>query len=164
MLWVQDPVGTLSIELLTDYHHHKAERPLVFVEGRGTISRSIRNQDIKMGSCVYQCDVPHEWIAQPQVSPVYMYTVTGLDAMSCVCGMYFLCGSTLVKVPLPQAGTVAISPPYVLNPNKQYNDITSFQRWTDERLRWDASKNQIDELVIEGKNIWKPEFAVINGY
>ena len=28
--------------------------------------------------------------------------------VSCVCGMTFLCGSTLVKVPLLQAGTVAI--------------------------------------------------------
>ena len=30
--------------------------------------------------------------------------------MSCVCGMAFLCGSTLVKVSLLQAGTVAIWP------------------------------------------------------
>ena len=30
--------------------------------------------------------------------------------MSCVCGMAFLCGSTLVKVPLLQAGTVVIWP------------------------------------------------------
>ena len=35
------------------------ERLLVCVEGRGRISRSGRIQDIKMGSCVFQCDVPH---------------------------------------------------------------------------------------------------------
>ena len=28
-------------------------------------------QDIKMGSCVFQCDVPHQWRAQRQVGPVY---------------------------------------------------------------------------------------------
>ena len=28
----------------------------------------------------------------------------------CVCGIAFLCGSTLVKVPLLQVGTVAILP------------------------------------------------------
>ena len=30
-------------------------------------------QDIKMGSCVFQCDVPHQWIAQRQVGPVSVY-------------------------------------------------------------------------------------------
>ena len=39
-----------------------------------------------------------------------VYTVTGWGAMSCVCGMVFLCGSTLVKVPLLQAGSVVIWP------------------------------------------------------
>ena len=29
-----------------------------------TISRSGLTQDIKMGNCVFQCDVPHQWIAQ----------------------------------------------------------------------------------------------------
>ena len=37
-----------------------------------------------------------------------LYTVTGWGVVSCVCGMAFLCGSTLVKVPLLQAGTVVI--------------------------------------------------------
>ena len=27
--------------------------------------------DIKMGSCVFQCDVPHQWIAQLQAVSVY---------------------------------------------------------------------------------------------
>ena len=39
-----------------------------------------------------------------------MYTVTGLGVMSCICGVVFLCGSTLVKVQLLQAGTVVIWP------------------------------------------------------
>ena len=39
-----------------------------------------------------------------------LYTVTGWCAMSCVCGMAFLFGSTLVKIPLLQAGTVVIWP------------------------------------------------------
>ena len=43
------------------------------VEGWGRISRPGLTQDIKMGSCVFQCDVPHQWIAQRQVSPVSVY-------------------------------------------------------------------------------------------
>ena len=46
---------------------------LVCVEGRGRISRSGLTQDIKMVSCVFQCDVPHQWIAQRQVGPVSVY-------------------------------------------------------------------------------------------
>ena len=60
-----------------------------------------------MGSRVFQCDVPHQWIAQQLVSPVSV-NCDRWGVMSCVCSMAFLCGSTLVKVPLLQAGTVAI--------------------------------------------------------
>ena len=49
------------------------EITLVCVEVRGRISRSGLTQDIKMGSCVLQCDVPHRWIAQRQVGPVSVY-------------------------------------------------------------------------------------------
>ena len=42
--------------------------------------------------------------------PVCYYTVTGWGVMSCVCGMAFLCGNTLVKVSLLQVGTVVIWP------------------------------------------------------
>ena len=71
--------GTLSTELPTDYQHiyqlHKVERLPVgeCVEDRGRISRSGLTQDIKMGSCVFQCDVPHQWISQRQVGPVSVY-------------------------------------------------------------------------------------------
>ena len=35
----------------------------------------------------------------------------------------------------------------------------------DERLRWKpAGFNNITELIVEVKHIWKPEFAVINGF
>ena len=58
---VQDPVDTvLSTELPC-------------VEGGGRISQLGLTQDIKMGSCVFQCDVPHQWIAQRQVGPVSVY-------------------------------------------------------------------------------------------
>ena len=77
------------------------------VEGRGRIFRSCLTQDIKMGSCVLQCDVPHQCIAQRQVGPVSVYC-DGVGAMSCVCGMAFLCGSTLVNVPLLQAVPVVV--------------------------------------------------------
>ena len=33
-------------------------------ERSGRVSRSGLTQDIKMGSCVFQCDIPHQWIAQ----------------------------------------------------------------------------------------------------
>ena len=52
---------------------HQVERSLVCVEGRGRISRSGLTQDINVGSCVFQCDVPHQWIAQRQVGPVSVY-------------------------------------------------------------------------------------------
>ena len=38
--------------------------------GRGRISQSGLTQDIEIGSCVFQCDVPHPWIAQRQVGPM----------------------------------------------------------------------------------------------
>ena len=60
----------LSFRLLTTM---TVERSLVCVEGRGRITRSGVTQVIKMGSCVFQCDVPHQWIAQRQVGPVSVY-------------------------------------------------------------------------------------------
>ena len=61
-----------------------------------------------MGSCVFERDVPHQWIAQRQVGPVSVYCEEGGGVKSCVCSMAFQCGSTLVKIPLLQAGNVAI--------------------------------------------------------
>ena len=70
-------VRYISTELLADYHHTSImkliERSLVCVEDRGRISRSCVTQDIKMGSCVFQCDIQHQWIAQQQVGPVSVY-------------------------------------------------------------------------------------------
>ena len=79
----------------------------IFAGVCGRISQSGLTQGIKMGSCVFQCDIPHQWIAQRQIGPVSVYC-EGWGVMSCVCGMAFMCGSTLVKVPLLQAGTVVI--------------------------------------------------------
>ena len=75
----------------------------------GRISLSGVTQDIKMGSCEFQCDVPHQLVAQRQVSPVSIYC-DGWGVMPLVCGMTlsFLCRSTLVKVQLLQAGTIVI--------------------------------------------------------
>ena len=56
----------------------------------GKDSLSGLTHDIKMGSYAFHCDVPHQWIVQ----------CDGRGVMSCVCGMAFLCGSTLVKVQL----------------------------------------------------------------
>ena len=60
-------------DLLPPYQYHKVERSLVCVEGQGRISRSGLTQDFEMGSCVFQCDVPHQWIAQRQVGPVSVF-------------------------------------------------------------------------------------------
>ena len=49
------------------------------MEVRGKISWSDLTQDIKMGSCVFQFDVPCQWIAQRQVGPVSVYC----DKMGC---------------------------------------------------------------------------------
>ena len=60
-----------------------------------------------------------------------LYTVTGWGVVSCVCGMAFLCGSTLVKVPLLQAGTV-VRWPQMFQSNvkpKQTNKQTN-KKWT----------------------------------
>ena len=67
----------------------------------GRISRSGLTQDIKMGSCVFQCEIPHQWQAKPQVGPVSvycegvgchdlcLYTVMGWDVMTCVCILWW---------------------------------------------------------------------------
>ena len=49
-----------------------------------------------MDSYVFQCDVPHQWIAQRHVGPVYVYC-DGVSVMSCVCGKAFLCGMTFCQ-------------------------------------------------------------------
>ena len=42
--------------------------------------------------------------------------------------------------------------------------ISIIQEWTDERLIWDPEEhNSMTEIIIEGKTLWRPEFAVING-
>ena len=61
------------------------------------VNKFFTPQHIKMGSCVFHCDVPHQCIAQWQVGPVSvycdgvgcrvlcLYTVTGWGVVSCVC-------------------------------------------------------------------------------
>ena len=46
---------------------------LKFTDVCRIISRLGLTQDIKIGSCVFQCDVPHQWIAQPRVGHVSVY-------------------------------------------------------------------------------------------
>ena len=58
--------GTLSTELLTDFHHTK----IIKLNVRWCVWKIGEGQDIKMGSYVFQCDVPHQWIAKRQVCPV----------------------------------------------------------------------------------------------
>ena len=38
------------------------------------------------------------------------------------------------------------------------------QEWRDERLTWiPFEHNNMSEVIVEAKGIWRPEFAVING-
>ena len=37
--------------------------------------------------------------------------------------------------------------------------------WRDERLQWEPIEyNNLTELIVEARRLWRPEFAVINGY
>ena len=71
--WIiqQDPVGAVLVtELPTGYDHISiiklSVRWCVWKVGEGFPYRVSVTQYIKMGSCVPQCDVPHQWIAQRQ--------------------------------------------------------------------------------------------------
>ena len=55
------------------------------------------SKDIEMGSCVSQCDISMDSTTTGRPPSVYC---DGWSVMSFVCGMAFLCGSTLVKEPL----------------------------------------------------------------
>ena len=66
-----------------------------------------------------------------------LYSVTGWGVMSCVCGMAFLCGSTLVKVSLLQAGTVAIWPKMFqrdVKPKQTNKQTNKTRNWASTRL------------------------------
>ena len=52
----------LSFRLILTYQYHNVERSLMYVESSRRISRSGLSQVIKMGSCISQCDVPHQWM------------------------------------------------------------------------------------------------------
>ena len=84
---VQDLEGKVnflpSFWLTTTISTLKEEHSFVRVEIYGRISWSDQTQDFKMGSCAFQCDIPHQRIAQQQVGPVSVYC----DGMGC----YVLC-------------------------------------------------------------------------
>ena len=103
-------------------------------------------QDIKMGSCVFQCDIPHKWITQDRSAPC-LYTVTEWGVMSCVCSMAFLCGSTLVKVPLLQAGIIAIWPQMF----KSDIEIKQTKCFNDHK----ESNNKLQVILFYFINIWQ---------
>jgi len=43
-------------------------------------------------------------------------------------------------------------------------DVCKTQEWTDERLSWTpALHNNMTEIIVEARELWKPELAVING-
>ena len=105
---------------LPPWQHHRVERSMVCVEGRGRISRSGLIQVIKMGSCVglFQRDVPHQWIAQRQVGPVGVYC----DGV--VCHVLYLWHDILEWQHNGQSGTATSRhrrdmTSATLNPNKQ---------------------------------------------
>ena len=64
---------TLSTELLSGCHHNSIIVNVPCMCGRSGKDLSIRSDPIKVGSCLFQCNVSHQWIAQWQVSPVSVY-------------------------------------------------------------------------------------------
>ena len=102
----------LSTELPTDYHHNSIIKVsicwCVWKLREGFLGR-LSPKTLKWVP-VYTSVTFHIIGWHRDRSAPCLYTVTGWGVMSCVCGMVFLCSSTLVKVPLVQAGTVAIWP------------------------------------------------------
>ena len=63
-----------NVDRFTVYlYQYRVEHSLLCEEGWGRISRLGLTHDIKMGSYVFQCDIPHQWIAQQQIDPVSVY-------------------------------------------------------------------------------------------
>ena len=51
-----------------------------------------------MSSCIFQCDLPYQWIEQRRIGPcLYRATVMGWGDMFCVCGMTLQCSNRMVK-------------------------------------------------------------------
>ena len=102
--------GTLSTTLLADYHHTSIIELSVcgseWKVGEGLPDRA-RSKAKKM-VVVYSSETfnINRWLNGK--SALCLYIVMRWGVISCVCGMAFLCGSTLVKVSLLQVGTVAI--------------------------------------------------------
>ena len=95
-------------ELPTDYHHISIMKLsvhwCVWKVEEGFPDR-VQPETLKWVVVYSTVSFPNQWIAQRQVGPVSVYC----DGVGCrVCSMSFLCGSTLVKVPLLHAGTVVI--------------------------------------------------------
>ena len=83
------------------------------MEGQGRISQSGLTQDIEMGSSVFQCDVPHRWIAQRQVGSISVYC----DGVGC----HVLCLRHGIPVwqHIGQSTTATQMFKSMLDPNKQ---------------------------------------------
>ena len=67
---------TLSTELQTYFQHNSnvelCVRWCVWKVGKGFPDR-VLPKTLRMGSCIFQCNVPHQWIAQRQVGSVSVY-------------------------------------------------------------------------------------------
>ena len=84
-IWIRTPQvpGSRSGWHVTFYRasdwlpqHHRVERSLVCVCGssrKDFPSRLGLIQDFKLGSCIFECDVPHQLIPKQQVDPVSVY-------------------------------------------------------------------------------------------
>ena len=117
----------------SDGYHHKSiiqdERPLMCVEGWGMISRLGLTQDIRIGSCVFQWDVPHQWIPQRQVAPPPCLCI--LWWVGCHV-LYLRHGKPvwqhiLVKVPLLQVATAPMWPQMFKN-NVKHKQTDKYRR------------------------------------
>jgi len=42
-------------------------------------------------------------------------------------------------------------------------NVVNVKDWVDERLVWDDTISELQDIVVHSGKIWRPEFAVING-
>ena len=113
---------------LPPYQHHRVDRSLMCVEGRARISRSGLTHDIKhLVSCLFQFDIPYQWIAQHQVGRVSVHC----DGVGCrvLCLQH---GIPYYSIWLRFHPTVYDSVRWLLitpdkNPKKSWAKIVSFE-------------------------------------
>ena len=139
----------LSSDWIPSYQYHKVECSLLCVEGRGRNSQSGLTYDIKMGSRVFQCDVPHQWIAQRKGRPRVCILWRG--GVSCPVSVAW---HSSVAVPLLQAGTIAIWPQMFKSDVKPKTNKNRHLTWGEQVLSGGA-EGSVHLKVYRAVDTWR---------